>query len=180
MCIGLFLNLFVLFVLWFSFFWLFTCLCIYIPYLLCSSFLLIDDGGLEENDPSVKGSQEKGETGSEPPKQPKPSKPNLTVKIGPQTDVEEDLAKIGKCGHDEHSLFIADTEEDANDTICDFSHESDEKGKPAFHNAFDGIGDTAFLCNNCQSVMCKNCVQDFSDDSAPEDSESTGEDGNEG
>lgn len=97
--------------------------------------------------------------GNNESKKPK-SKPNLTVKTGPETYVEKDKDKIGKCTHDNLSNFIIDKEKEVETTLCDFEGES---GKPD-HRAFDSVTDNAFVCNNCHGIMCKDCVEVYSDE----------------
>ena len=88
-------------------------------------------------------------------------KPNLSIKIGPQTDIEKDNDKISKCAHDSYSSFQAGTTKDVNDTFCDFN--SDSTGKQ--HKAFDTVGDNVILCKDCLAVICKNCLEDYSSES---------------
>lgn len=88
------------------------------------------------------------------------SKPNLTVKTGPETSLEKDREKIGKCTHDKLSNFIIDDEKEVKTTLCDFEGEN---GKPD-HAAFDSVTDNAFVCDNCHGIMCKDCVEIYSDE----------------
>jgi len=88
-------------------------------------------------------------------------KPDLTIKIGPQTDHDKDKSKLANCTHDKTSNFKITSEEEAENTFCDFSNDTEDKGDQ--HKAFDGPSDNAFICDDCFGILCKNCVQDYSD-----------------
>lgn len=92
-------------------------------------------------------------------KQPK-KKPELSVKTGPNTELEKDKEKIGKCTHDKLSNFKIDKEEEVESTLCDFEGENN---KPD-HQAFDSVTDNAFICDSCHGILCKDCVEDYSDE----------------
>ena len=87
-------------------------------------------------------------------------KPDLKISTGPTTDVEKDREKIGKCTHDNTKEFRINTEKDADETVCDFVGENGEFG----HKAFDSVTDIAFVCDNCQAVMCRDCIEIYSDE----------------
>jgi len=92
----------------------------------------------------------------------KKPKPNLHIKVGAQSDLEKDTEKVGNCFHEDMSLFMANTSQDVEGTMCDFSDVFDSKGKVETHKAFDSATDVAFVCNNCHAVMCKDCGEDYS------------------
>jgi hypothetical protein len=96
---------------------------------------------------------------SKPSNKPKP-KPDLKITTGPTTEIEKDKEKIGKCTHDKLSLFKLDNKEDVNSTLCDFEGEF---GK-ADHKAFDSVTDNAFVCDHCHGIMCKDCIEVYSDE----------------
>jgi hypothetical protein len=81
------------------------------------------------------------------------------VKTGPETYLEKDIEKIGKCTHDKLSNFTIDKEKEVKTTLCDFE---EENGKPD-PLAFDSVTDNAFVCKNCHGIICKNCVVVYSD-----------------
>lgn len=88
-------------------------------------------------------------------------KPDLTIKVKPESGIEKDNFKIGVCTHDKLSLLKMNTESEVDNTYCDFSSDS----KTENHKALDGVSDNAFLCDNCHGIFCKNCVQEYSDES---------------
>lgn len=151
---------------------------IYLIFLLCSfdfMMIFIDyyslEHGLDLAGLNCEGNS--GDDSTDNPDNPNPDnsndgnkgkkpKPNLQIKVGAETDLEKDLEKIGKCLHEEMSLFMANTSQDAEQTLCEFSEEFDSQGKFESHKAFDSASDVAFVCDNCHAVMCKNCCEDYS------------------
>lgn len=125
-------------------------------------FLLMGDG-----DPSSSGAT--GNSSSEGGSGGKPNKPNLTIKIGPQNDLEKDLSNVGNCTHENLSHFVVNTVEDVNQTFCDFGGDHGSDGKPDLHKAFDSVTDNAFVCDSCHAICCKDCVNDYSNDTSPID-----------
>ena len=91
---------------------------------------------------------------------PKGKKPDLTVKTSPSTELEKDKEKIAKCTHDKLSNFKIDKLEEVESTLCDFEGENNNPD----HKAFDSVTDNAFICDNCHGILCKNCVEDYSDE----------------
>ena len=162
--VTLILTLFVVFIMWFVFGLLFS--------LIISSIDLLGDYLLlmGDKDPSL-GESSKGGTGTggdgEGGKPPKPSKPNLQIKIGPQSDAEKDLQKVGYCSHESHFPFDVTTDEEVESTLCDYPTEQDSKGKPILHRAFDYVGDKALVCNDCHAIICKNCYEEHSSEDSP-------------
>jgi len=92
----------------------------------------------------------------------KKPKPDLHIKVGPESDLEKDIQKIANCLHESQSVFVANTSQDAEETMCDFSDTFDSNGRVQSHKAFDSAHDAAFLCNNCHAIICKNCGEDYS------------------
>lgn len=120
--------------------------------------LYIGDKGTSESEPSNSSTTEGEGKGKRP-------KPNLKIEIGPKTDLEKDLNKLGNCSHKDVGSFEAKSEEDVKSTLCDFTSESDLRNKPLQHQAFDYVQDKALLCNDCQAIICKNCYDEPSSDS---------------
>jgi hypothetical protein len=101
---------------------------------------------------------------SKPPKKPKP---NLTLDLPAKDDSEKDKHKIAMCTHDNHSLFMPETLDDCESTVCDFDSGSPQTEQGGHHKAFDGLIDAAFICNNCHAILCKNCVEDYTPENSP-------------
>lgn len=111
----------------------------------------------DTNTDSEKGSQK------EPDKEPA-KKPKLTLDLS-KTDLEKDKERIALCTHEEYSEFYSSNKNDVESIYCDFDNgETRSSGGSLEHKAFDSEKDIAFLCNDCQAIMCKNCVQDYSSD----------------
>ena len=87
------------------------------------------------------------------------AKPNLTVKVGPETPLEKDVDKISKCEHESYGIYQAGSKEEVDNTFCDFMGAEQSNAQ---HQAFKGIGDNAFLCNHCSAITCKDCVESYS------------------
>ena len=115
----------------------------------------LDTLNMEGN--SNKGSQQDSSNSNndqdQKPKKPKPS----FIKIGPETDMEKDLAKIGNCTHDKLGHFRPGASSDVDIIECDFTY-SYLNGKPSHHKALTSVNDVAFVCQNCQAIICKDCV----------------------
>jgi len=75
-----------------------------------------------------------------------------------------DLERIGKCTHDELSCYVADSENEVQDTNCDFSTERDANQQPELHKAFDYQGDKALLCDKCDAIICKDCYVEYTNE----------------
>jgi len=151
---------------------------IYLIFLLCSFdfiFIFIDyyslELGLDFGTLNCEGSS--GDNSTDNPDNTNPDnsngggkgkkpKPNLHIKVGAESDLEKDIEKVGNCLHKDMSPFTANTSQNAEETICDFSDKFDSQGKVESHKAFDSASDVALVCNNCHAVMCKNCGEDYS------------------
>lgn len=111
----------------------------------------------DTNTDSEKGSQK------EPDKEPA-KKPKLTLDLS-KTELEKDKERIALCTHEEYSEFHSSNMNDVENIYCDFDNgETRSSGGSLQHQAFDSERDIAFLCKDCQAIMCKNCVQDYSSD----------------
>jgi len=89
-------------------------------------------------------------------------KPNLALDLHNKSDLDKDNEKIGFCTHD-LGILTSTNAKDTELIECDFDNgEGGSCGNLSKHNAFDGVGDVAFLCKNCQGVVCKNCIEDYS------------------
>lgn len=71
-------------------------------------------------------------------------------------------------------LYIGDSNDNKNPIECDYSADSeanrnniDRSTKPDKHPAVESAGDVAFICNNCHTIICKNCVEEYSDTETP-------------
>lgn len=158
--IKLCLTLFTLYLLWFTLGLLSVMFCIGLDY-LSEQFIFIVEGATSNSDSTGgEGSSTQGDG-----KDNKPSKPNLSIKVGPQNDAEKDGFKVGNCLHKELKGFTAATEEEVEDTLCDFTSELGPGQKPIQHKAFDYVEDKALLCDNCHAIICKNCYEETSSES---------------
>lgn len=99
-------------------------------------------------------------------------KPNLTIDTNPSTgneglDAEKKWReKSAYCEHEEISIYEADENDNTDPMLCDFIGDSEEiegqstieqHSAPKKHPAVVGEGDWAYVCNNCQAVICKDC-----------------------
>lgn len=128
-------------------------------------FILMGEG--DNTKPSQNyssGSSTGNSEGSGGNKTPKPKKPNLTIKIGPQNEAEEERDRIGKCTHEDMTLLEASTQEQVDKTLCDFAGDEVVDGKPVSHKAFESISDHALVCKDCNGIVCKNCQVEYSDE----------------
>lgn len=149
----------------FSVFWAFIFIhfCIFLPHdFVIFTFSIVSPGILFSE--SVEGSGANTGSGnsienSKVSNQSKP-KPDLKISTGPTTDVEKDKEKIGKCTHDKLSLFKIDKVEEVDSTLCDFEGENGKSN----HKAFDSVTDNAFVCDNCHGILCKDCIEIYSDE----------------
>jgi hypothetical protein len=158
-------NLITLYVLWY-FFSLFSVFLIEGLEFLAESFLYMS----ESNQPQSGsfnvggGSSSGGGEGNEPPK---PSKPNLTIKIGPQTDDEKDLQKKSFCLHKDLSDFVPKTQQEAESRNCDFAADMGRDGTFTQHSALSSVSDGALVCNDCNAIICKNCYVEGTPEDTP-------------
>lgn len=129
------------------------------------NFLLMEDSNSSDNkSPSNTSSSSGNDNGGRPDKPNKPNKPNkpeLTIKVGPQNDLEKDQTKIGMCTHENMSDLVMNTPEDVEATMCDFGGDFSE-GKYVTHKALDSVTDHALVCDNCHSICCKDCYEEYS------------------
>jgi len=90
----------------------------------------------------------------------KKPKPNLHIKVGPETDSEKRLYSIANCLHDNAEDFSAINPKAEAETMCDYSDTFDSKGKIELHKAFEN-SKVALRCDNCGAIICKNCSYDY-------------------
>jgi hypothetical protein len=78
--------------------------------------------------------------------------------------------KAALCEHNKTSLYISDEKDNKDPLLCDVTHDFEDNGKTCFdketnpskHPAVEGDGDVAFICDNCHTVVCKDCVEEYS------------------
>jgi hypothetical protein len=106
------------------------------------------------------------------------NKPSLTINTNTNETGNEGLdtegkwrKKAGNCEHKSVSHLTAEIADGSADIPCDFASDLEsELGKstrdkeihPSKHPAFKHEDDVAFLCNNCLSVICKDCRVEYS------------------
>lgn len=117
-------------------------------------------GGETNNTSGTTGGENSSGGGEGKPN--KPGKPNLTIKVGPQTDADKDTVNLSNCFHKVVKSFEVTNKADVKETLCDFSSEFSSNNKPIQHPAFDYVGDKALLCDQCHAVICKNCYEENS------------------
>lgn len=145
-------------------FWKVIILCL--PYLgvynvffsLDENFLLMENDNSSDNKSSSNTSSYGDEKGDKPGK---PNKPNLTIKVGPQNELEKVQLKKAMCTHDNMSDLVMNSIEEVESTMCDFAGDISE-GKSGYHKALDSVTDHAFVCDNCHAICCKDCYEEYS------------------
>lgn len=158
--IKLCLTLCILYLLWFTLGLLFWIVCIGLDYVSEQFIFIIEQGTYNSDSTGGEGSSKGGDG-----KGNKPSKPDLKIKVGPQSDAEKDAFKVGICFHKNLEKFVAVTEKDVEDNLCDFTSEAGPDNTPLRHRVFDYVEEEALLCNDCQAVICKDCYHDNSSES---------------
>lgn len=118
----------------------------------------MENNNSSDNNSSSNTSSSGDENGGKPGK---PNKPDLTIKVGPQNDLEKDQLQMAMCTHDKMSDLVMNTTEEVEATMCDFSGEISES-KSGSHNALDSVTDHAFVCDNCHAICCKDCYEEYS------------------
>jgi hypothetical protein len=107
-------------------------------------------------------------------------KPSLSINTNPNKTGNEGLdaeaawrTKAANCEHKDTKDFVPDFGDGSLKTSCDFAPDLEtEAGKstrdkeiyPVKHLAFKSINDVAYLCEDCHSVLCKNCRVEYSSD----------------
>src|SRR3954471_23666235 len=80
-------------------------------------------------------------------------KPNLKIKTSPQTALEKDNEKLGKCMHpDEEVLPFYPDSPSKSSLECDFNPENNVK-----HPLFEDKISPALHCVNCGALICREC-----------------------
>lgn len=117
------------------------------------------DGGSEQaksQDASEQGKSQSGD--NKPPKKPKPK---LFLDLS-KSDADKDTEKLASCNHENYSIFTSQDDKDVEAAYCDFNPE-----KEGAHRAFDSSRDITLLCNDCHAILCKECVEIYSDEESP-------------